>query len=229
MKRDEEEARLAQKREERRQRGDEATDRLDLLRQGQDSPPGVSEPSTARKRSREDSTQDDLRLSKYQRRDQTNGEGVDHNSERSAQRSDDPLDNITNMRLRDAAGRGKEKPWYSSLDPDTKADTAGRDVWGNEDAGRQTRDLNRLITNDPLLAMKRGVKQLKESEKQKAEWRRERERDLNEVEELARQDKRRDRHPHNDRRTRRRSRDRVRRRSSPRRHRHRSKSPRRAD
>lgn len=133
------------------------------------------------------------------------------------------------MRFRDAGGRGKDKPWYSSLDPTSKADALGRDVWGNEDAGRQARDQHRLVSNDPLLAMKRGVKQLKDSEKQKAEWRRERERDLNEVEELARKESRRKR-THNrdrdrDKRYRHRSPDRDRHGTSHDQRRYRSRSP----
>lgn len=229
VKRDEDEARLAQQREERRQHNDEAADRLDLLRQGQDDAVVNSERPASRKRLRDDVDRPETRPSKHQRRDKDEedfGRGSRDNR-RAVQKSDDPLDNITNMRFRDAGGRGKERPWYSSLDPTTKADTVGRDVWGNEDAGRESRDQNRLVINDPLLAMKRGVKQLKESEKQKAEWRRERERDLNEVEQLARRDRR----YKSERESRRkhRSRDREHHRTSSHRHRPRSRSPRRSD
>jgi len=48
-----------------------------------------------------------------------------------------------------------------------------------------------MDASDPLLAIKRGVKQLRDVEKQKVEWRREREKDLNEVEDIARKARRR--------------------------------------
>lgn len=95
------------------------------------------------------------------------------------------------MRFRDAAGRSSQTPWYSVSKPDPSIDAApvGRDVWGNEDKNRYVRDQKRIDSSDPLLAMKKGVKQLKEVEKQRNEWRRERERDLNEVVELARKER----------------------------------------
>lgn len=134
------------------------------------------------------------------------------------------LDKISNMRFRDAAGRNADagKPWYSDLSVANKS-PVGKDVWGNEDAGRQARDQARLSSNDPLMAMKRGVIQLKEAEQQKAEWRKERENDLTGVEEIARTDRE---HRHR----RQRSRDRSRSRDRNRRHRHhrhrkRSRSP----
>lgn len=134
------------------------------------------------------------------------------------------LDKISNMRFRDAAGRSDaaRKPWYSNLQR-AEQQTVGKDVWGNEDAGRQARDQARLSSSDPLMAMKRGVKQLKETEKQKAEWRKERESDLTGIEELARKERK---HRHR----RHRSRDRSRSRDRERRHRHhkhrrRSRSP----
>jgi len=148
--------------------------------------------------------------------------------------SDDPLDHISNMRFRDAAGRRPDArtPWYSSLASDHPTPATGRDVWGNEDSGRQARDQKRLDTTDPLLFMKKGVKQLREVEKQKGEWRQERERDLHEVEHLARRERHRRRkeegHQHGRDRNRDRDRDkhghRKRRRS---RSRSRSRSPKR--
>lgn len=114
-----------------------------------------------------------------------------HKDKANTSKSGDPLDRISNMRFRDAGGRHShmQQPWYSSLNPGSAPDTVGRDVWGNEDAGRQARNQKRVVDNDPLLAMKKGVKQLREVEKQKSEWRVERERDLNEVEELARRER----------------------------------------
>lgn len=103
----------------------------------------------------------------------------------------EPLDKISNMRFRDAAGRHPDarQPWYSTAITDHETHGTGRDVWGNEDAGRHARNQKRLDASDPLLAIKKGVKQLKDVEKQKSEWRREREKDLYEVEDLARKER----------------------------------------
>lgn len=93
------------------------------------------------------------------------------------------------MRLADAGGYGSRdsKPWYSTSAPEVRAGQfeVGRDVWGNEDVRRAHRDRQRIDKNDPLAAMKRGVKQLKQAEAERAEWKAQRESDLNEVEELA--------------------------------------------
>lgn len=98
------------------------------------------------------------------------------------------------MRLADAAGYGKQssQPWYSSAlrDGAFAHDMSGRDVWGNEDPRRQQREKKRMDANDPLAAIKKGVRQLRQAETQRKEWMEQRERDLGEVEELARRDRR---------------------------------------
>ena len=98
------------------------------------------------------------------------------------------------IRMADAAGYGKQsaQPWYSSARQDGgfAHDSSGKDVWGNEDPRRQQREKKRMDTNDPLAAIKKGVKQLRQAETQRKEWREQRERDLGEVEELARRDRR---------------------------------------
>lgn len=99
------------------------------------------------------------------------------------------------VRLSDASGRdpGSAKPWYSSTSADGgyALETVSRNVWGNEDAGRIQRNKQRIAANDPLASMKRGVKQLREAEDRRKEWMHQRERDLNEVEELARKERKR--------------------------------------
>ena len=98
------------------------------------------------------------------------------------------------MRLADAAGYGKQptQPWYSSAlrDGGFANDSFGKDVWGNKDPRRQQREKKRMDANDPLAAIKKGVKQLRQTETQRKDWREQRERDLGEVEELARRDRR---------------------------------------
>ena len=79
---------------------------------------------------------------------------------------------------------GTLQPWYSTTSnpnaPSTlpdKTTAATKDVWGNPDPLRASREQSRLVSNDPLAAIKRGVKQLRESEKQRANWIAERDRE----------------------------------------------------
>lgn len=99
------------------------------------------------------------------------------------------------MRFSNAAGfkQGLENPWYSTA---TSGDlplqnTLGKDVWGNEDPRRKEREQKRLDSSDPLATMKTGVKKLRQADKHRKEWMEERERDLKEVEEMARENQRR--------------------------------------
>jgi hypothetical protein len=101
------------------------------------------------------------------------------------------------MRFSNAAGfkQGLENPWYSST---TSKDLClqnipGKDVWGNEDPRRREREQKRLDASDPLATMKMGIKKLRQAERHRKEWMEERERDLKEVEEMARRNQRRKR------------------------------------
>lgn len=102
------------------------------------------------------------------------------------------------MRLADAAGYGvkTQTPWYSSMSVDGSYRQTGvsTDVWGNEDPRRLAREKQRIDANDPLAAMKRGVRQLRTAESDRKEWKAQREKDLTEVEELAKQQRKRGRH-----------------------------------
>ena len=95
------------------------------------------------------------------------------------------------MRLADAAEYGAKSgdPWYrSSLsDGSYRQDRISTDVWGNADPRRQEREKQRIDASDPLAAMKKGVKQLRRAEEDRRQWKAQRERDLNEVETLARE------------------------------------------
>ena len=91
------------------------------------------------------------------------------------------------MRFSNAAGFKQAigaNPWYEagSITSGSKTGevthvSVGKDVWGNEDKGREERAKRRLQSDDPLIALKSGVKQFKkvESERKKiqeARWRR---------------------------------------------------------
>ncbi|PKY08558.1 hypothetical protein P168DRAFT_323668 [Aspergillus campestris IBT 28561] len=69
------------------------------------------------------------------------------------------------MRFSNAAGFRQsvgEKPWYSSSGNNAVApeSMSSKDVWGNEDVLRGEREKARMNSNDPLAAMKKGVRQL---------------------------------------------------------------------
>lgn len=94
------------------------------------------------------------------------------------------------MRFSNAAGFKQnvgQLPWYSSVDANTQngddgaTATVAKDVWGNEDPRRKDRYTKRLTANDPLSAMKRGVEELREVEKERNRWKEERDRDIQEL------------------------------------------------
>lgn len=99
-------------------------------------------------------------------------------------------ENQYTMRFSNAAGFKQDvgqQPWYSSLNANAQDEddgvtaTLGQDVWGNEDPRRKDRYTKRLTANDPLSAMRRGVEELREVEKERNRWEEERDRDIQEL------------------------------------------------
>ena len=85
------------------------------------------------------------------------------------------------MRFSNAAGfkQGLETPWYSANNAaENDLEVIPKDAWGNEDPRRKERDTMRLNSSDPLAFMKKGVKQLKQAERDRAQWLRDREREF---------------------------------------------------
>ena len=82
--------------------------------------------------------------------------------------------------LTDATGRDQQSndTWYTTLQSEPER-------WGDDNPRKQERVAARLNASDPLAAMKRGVNTLHENEKARKEWMQQRERDLQEVELLA--------------------------------------------
>ncbi|KAI9807738.1 MAG: hypothetical protein M1826_004470 [Phylliscum demangeonii] len=78
------------------------------------------------------------------------------------------------MRFSNAAGfkQSLAAPWYSSLQEDKTGvkEPVGKDVWGNEDHARKRRDGIRRQDDDPLAAMKKGVAELRDVEKERQAW-----------------------------------------------------------
>lgn len=110
-----------------------------------------------------------------------------HQHQHKKQKTDE---NPAHFYLSEAAGYGSKAgdvPWYSTGNRDPSSTmTAAKEPWGSTSPRRRERQAARLSSNDPLAAMKRGVKQLRDSERRRKEWKEQRERDLGEVEELAR-------------------------------------------
>ncbi|KAJ5182027.1 hypothetical protein N7449_012174 [Penicillium cf. viridicatum] len=87
------------------------------------------------------------------------------------------------MRFSNAAGFREtisRKPWYSSSEQNATAPGAmsEKDVWGNEDPRRKERTQARMSANDPLAAIKRGVRQLKTTEQERKRWNDEKRREI---------------------------------------------------
>ena len=97
------------------------------------------------------------------------------------------------MRFSNAGGFkqdvGKD-PWYSAKpsrteeQPETAVD---KDAFGKDDPRRQVRDKRRIAADDPLAAMQKGVQGVRRAEKERREWKRERQR---EIEDIDREEKR---------------------------------------
>jgi hypothetical protein len=103
------------------------------------------------------------------------------------------------MRFCNAAGfkQGMETPWYSSSRQDLAAppeEISGKDVWDNGDPGRRERERARMDANDPLVAMKKGVHQLRKVEQERKKWEEERQQDLQGQKRVDKASKRRRRH-----------------------------------
>jgi hypothetical protein len=175
----------------------------------------VAEESTGhcrkkRKLAGEDDTDRDLRLAQLSttelraRNDRplTDSQGhidlIQHPSADAASRrpqKEEAQPEVKGMLLGNVVGslEKSNKPWYSSSlrDGSYRPDAVGKDVWGNEDLGRRHRERKRIDASDPLAAIKKGVKQTREAELRREEWRQQRERDMVEIEELARKERKR--------------------------------------
>ncbi|PYH74826.1 uncharacterized protein BO88DRAFT_23739 [Aspergillus vadensis CBS 113365] len=93
------------------------------------------------------------------------------------------LEDQYTMRFSNAAGFRQsvgQNPWYSSSHREGAAAESmpSKDVWGNEDPLRREREKARMDANDPLAAMRKGVRQLKTVEQERKKWNEERSREL---------------------------------------------------
>lgn len=102
-------------------------------------------------------------------------------AEKEAQKKKQELEDQYTMRFSNAAGRnGTHDPWYSKSDPSTLGEIR-KDVWGNEDSGRQERDAQRMASNDPLAMMKKGASQVRMLNRERKRFQEEREGELRQL------------------------------------------------
>ncbi|KAL9619071.1 MAG: hypothetical protein Q9160_006247 [Pyrenula sp. 1 TL-2023] len=109
----------------------------------------------------------------------TNNKGHEKNAEAEAEkaRKKREYEDQYTMRFSNAAGQKQSlgsNPWYSTAENTAPSEEdgglgAGKDVWGNEDPRRRQREKARIDSSDPLAAMRKGVKQLKDTEKKRRE------------------------------------------------------------
>ncbi|KAM6488641.1 hypothetical protein HDV62DRAFT_385559 [Trichoderma sp. SZMC 28011] len=85
------------------------------------------------------------------------------------------------MRFSNAAGKdGISKPWYSQREG-VAPDASSKDVWGNNDPDRKTRDTQRINSNDPLAMMKKGASQIRDLKKERMRIQAERDEELRQL------------------------------------------------
>lgn len=87
------------------------------------------------------------------------------------------------MRFSNATGIGQSMdrtPWYhkGAAEVDTTKDVVGKNVWGDENAGRKEHDQRRIMADDPLAMIQKGVRELRQVEKERQKWKEDRDREL---------------------------------------------------
>ncbi|MCJ1470532.1 hypothetical protein MMC07_009178 [Pseudocyphellaria aurata] len=87
------------------------------------------------------------------------------------------------MRFSNAAGFKQavgQKPWYHPINGHAENEEVAvtKDVWGNDDPSRKERERTRLVAEDPLAAIQKGVEELREVKKERKRWKEERGREM---------------------------------------------------
>ena len=92
------------------------------------------------------------------------------------------------MRFSNAAGFKEsisQRPWYSSTGNITTGEEVEEavttDVWGNEDPRRKERAQKKLVADDPMAIIQKGVSDLRQVERERKKWQIERENEMNEI------------------------------------------------
>ncbi|KAG8528323.1 uncharacterized protein KY384_007240 [Bacidia gigantensis] len=126
------------------------------------------------------------------------GKGDKHPEvEREKKRKERELEDQYTMRFSNAAGFKQgvgERPWYekdTGGEAKGEGESVGKDVWGNEDPGRKEREKKRVVSEDPMAMMQRGVDGVRAAERDKRKWREEKEREIRALDEEERRQRRR--------------------------------------
>lgn len=95
------------------------------------------------------------------------------------------------MRFSNAAGFKQavgQKPWYHPINGNAENEEIAvtKDVWGNDDPRRKERERTRLVAEDPLAAIQKGVEELREVKKERKRWKEERGREMRGISEADR-------------------------------------------
>lgn len=109
------------------------------------------------------------------------------------------------MRFSNAAGFKQsvgQTPWYSSVSAAGGSEgvdqAVSKDVWGNEDPRRKEREKMRLVSDDPMATIQKGVTELRQVERERRRWKEERDRELQAMMEAERSQDRKKRHREQD-------------------------------
>ncbi|KAI4114847.1 MAG: hypothetical protein LQ338_007946, partial [Usnochroma carphineum] len=107
------------------------------------------------------------------------------------------------MRFSNAAGFKQsigEKAWYQAIGTaqDDFPETQSKDVWGNEDPRRKERERMRVAVDDPMAAMQKGVSQLREVERERKQWQKERDTETWDLTDMEKRKRRRSTRRHDD-------------------------------
>lgn len=99
------------------------------------------------------------------------------------------------MRFSNAAGfkvSMSSAPWYaSSSKSEVNLQQPSKDVWGNEDPRRKSREQMRTSSNDPMVFMQKAQTQLKQAETDKERWQAQKDKELRELERAEKEERRR--------------------------------------
>lgn len=133
-------------------------------------------------------------------------DGTRHNAPKNAEveaekaKKQKELEDQYTMRFSNAAGFKQavgEKPWYYKSgaigDEDGEVKAPSKDVWGNEDPRRKEREKMRIVAEDPLASIQKGVAGVREVERERKKWKEEKDREIRELEEAERRQERRNR------------------------------------
>ena len=131
-------------------------------------------------------------------------DGTRHNAPKNAEveaekaKKQKEFEDQYTMRFSNAAGFKQaigEKPWYHKGgaigDASGEVEAPSKDVWGNEDPRRKEREKMRIVADDPLAAIKKGVAGVREVERERKKWKEEKDRGIRELEEAERRRERR--------------------------------------